>query len=74
MISDQTKELVYTHRVHYTFTAANEPERRGIKAFQKFTREDWARDFMNYAKESVHYENVYIRKIGVSEEETNDQL
>lgn len=57
------KDLVYTHRVHYTFTELNEPARRGVKAHQDFTREDWAREFLSTCKDSPYFEKSYIREI-----------
>lgn len=57
------KHLVYTHRIHFTLTGYNEPHRKGIKSYQDFTREDWAKEFMEYAKSSKYYEKVYLRRI-----------
>lgn len=52
------KELKYTHRVRYTFTEYNEPERRGIKFHQNFTREDWAEEFRQWARSSKYLKDV----------------
>ena len=60
---DNQADLVYAYRVSYIFTDKNEPERHNVKAYQDFTKKEWAEEFYQYAKGSELYEDVELEEI-----------
>ena len=68
------KNLIYTHRVRYTFTDKNGPELHNVKFYQDFTKQEWAEEFYQYARKSTLYKNVKkVELLGDNDEQPSDE-